>query len=364
MLKKLVKIFLIIIFILQTHSLFCDDSTRVVLYDVQIFSAEKSPSPNLTTIPSDEPSVYISQQESRIGREINVLFSSVFELINARIVERRIVVEFNRDDRRYMQPGFFQINMPEPFVIWFFEDTAQQLPARITLSLSVDGGQEEFIPQLKFVMNRNDQISIAKLIIGQSEGGEKLTSLQNFQEEAERSFIMLVVPLVFNIDSYASYQTMIDKYVSLCLDISTSSVTKPLSDDKGYQFLTSKFDQCFTTDQLMYGRNKQIPLSSKETQLPEYDYDTPPRLMRGHEAIEKALMHVFSEDERRVLAHKTIEILIDKKGNVIDLNAEGIHDQNLRRNLYKALTLVRWQPAQKNGFPVSVWTVLTLPELR
>ena len=348
----------------MTRSSFCADSTWVVFYDVRIFSAEKSPSSDFTTIPGDELAVYISHQDSGMGRDMTILLSSVFELTNSRIVERRFVVEVNRGDERYMQPGFFQSNMPEPFVVWFFEDTAQQLPVRITLSLSVDSGQEEFIPQLKFIMNRNDQISIAKPIIVQSEDSEGLTSLQDFNEEPQSIFMMHVMPLVFNIDSYEAYRTMIDKYVSLRASFSIRAATKSLSDEKDYQFITSKLGEHFTADQLAYGNNKRIPISSTDMQLHKDDYDTPPRLLRGHEAIEKALMRVFSEDERRVLAHKTIEILIDRKGNVIELNAEEIHDKNLRRNLFKALSMVRWQPAQKNGFPVSVRTVLALPELK
>ena len=94
------------------------------------------------------------------------------------------------------------------------------------------------------------------------------------------------------------------------------------------------------------------------------EYDVPPQLVRGDDAIKRALNRVLKSEDIEILKNKQIHLLINEKGKIEDMRIESAINNKLQQNLLKALKLMKWNPAMYEDLPVKVWTILIIPDMQ
>jgi hypothetical protein len=70
---------------------------------------------------------------------------------------------------------------------------------------------------------------------------------------------------------------------------------------------------------------------------------------------------VLEREEIITLKGTRINLLINEKGRIEEMNVESSIRQNLEQKLLKALKLMKWEPAQLAGKSIKVWTILVIP---
>ena len=307
----------------------------------------------------DEPTVIIIHEVFDNASNISNWIKGLYNFSAVDVLDINTVVEVYYNNLSDASPTFFKVGYGSEFTIWWFGGANTLLPDFITMSMAADYEGDDFFPQLQVTFTAEDFILLGKKCLYPTDD-EELTSFDEFSLQQDQIFFAAVKPFVVQVEK-ENYKQTVEQYMNLRGQQRARAGTIPLTEDRGYQVIEDLFKYGYSLDDFEYAKNKRLPISSKTTVQIHTEYDVPPRLLRGPEVITKALDRVLDEEEIIGLKGTRINLLINEKGRIEEMNVESSIRQNLKQKLLKALKLMKWEPAQLEGKPIKVWTILVIP---
>lgn len=338
-----------------------DTLPRVIFYQLYALNAYEGFSESAIPSVEDDPSIILVPERLERADDVAEWLKRHYRYDDVEVIEVQTVVEVHYRDRHEITPMYFNAGFSSEYRIWCFGAASSPLSDFISTSLAVDLNQLEFLPQLQITLPEDDLLLIGKRCSYADEG----TTLESFDDFTLRNdiFFIAVIPYQIEVSSSEEYRPAVEQYMRLRGQQKARAGTILLLEDQGYQVIEELFRRCFAMEGFDFAKNKRLPISTTSNKVIASEYDIPPRLVRGTEVIKRALNRVLKADERARLQNLKVNVLIDEKGQIEEMNVEGSVDEILKHNLLRALRLMKWEPAMYEGRPVKVWTVLAIPEI-
>ncbi|MDZ7337102.1 MAG: energy transducer TonB [candidate division KSB1 bacterium] len=331
---------------------------RVTFFQVRVLAGYEGLAESDFPSMESEPTVMVVPAKERPG-DAAAWLKELFRLESVDPLELETIVEVVSPQVSGAQPSFFDAGESGEFRVWWFGGTTTLLAGWLNVALGVDWQGEELIAPLQVLTAPTEMVVVAQRVAAE-QGIEELQSLSDLKEPS--LILILVITAEQVVASSEDFRPLVDRYLALRAQQKPTGGTIPLAEDPGYELLRELFAQHFRSADLEYGTTKRVPVSAGGSRLELTRYDTPPQLVRGNEAIRAALLRVFEPAELSRFAHSTVKVLINEKGNVEEVRLTPLVNQEVRKRWWRALKLLRWQPALLHNRPVRAWTVIPIGE--
>ena len=305
----------------------------------------------------DEPTIMVVPRQQGDKPDMAGWLRELFRLESVDFLDLQTVVEVHSEEVSGAQPSFFDVGEAGEFRVWWLGGISAPVGNLLTVSLGVDFQGQDLIPGLQVLCQPEEVVVVARRVAGQSDDGE-LESLAALGRVG--LIFMLAVAGEHTQAVPERYRTVVDRYLFLRSQQNPTGGTIKVADDPGYLLLRQLFAQSLHLNDLDYGQEKRVPVSAGFSRPELGPYDVPPQLAKGKEALLAALGRVFTPEEMKLLAGVTLTVLVNEKGQAEEIRLAPAAGPEMRKRWWRAVRLLRWQPARWRGNPVRAWTVIPI----
>ncbi len=304
-----------------------------------------------------EPTIMVVPRQQGDKPDMAGWLKELFRLESVDFLDLQTVVEVYSEEVSGAQPSFFDVGEGGEFRVWWFGGMSAPLDNLLTVALGADFQGQDLIPPLQVLCRPEEVVVVARRVGEQSDEGE----LESLAAVGKVGMIfMLAVAGEQTQADPECYRALVDRYLSLRSQQKPTAGTIKVGDDPGYLLLRQLFAQSLHLSDLDYGQDKRVPVSAGFSRPEPSLYDTPPQLAKGNEALQAALGRVFTPEEVKLLAGVTLTVLVNEKGQAEEIRLAPAVSPEMRKRWWRAVRLLRWQPAMLHGKPVRAWTVVPI----
>lgn len=305
----------------------------------------------------DEPTIMVVPRQQGDKPDMAGWLKGLFRLESVDLLDLQTVVEVHSEEVSGAQPSFFDVGEAGEFRVWWFGGISAPVDNLLTVALGADFQGQDLIPALQVLCQPEEVVVVARRVGGQSEEGE----LESLAAVGRVGLIFMVVVAGEHTEALpGGYRALVDRYLFLRGQQNPTGGTIKAADDPGYLLLRQLIAQSLHLNDLDYGQEKRVPVSAGFSRPELGPYDVPPQLAKGKEALHAALGRVFTPEEMKLLAGVTLTVLVNEKGLAEEIRLAPAAGPEMRKRWWRAVRLLRWQPARLHGNPVRAWTVIPI----